>query len=216
MQKEAFLAQENWYGSHYELAIEYYPAANNQSLLKAIQAIWQFPRLSGPWFEKTSFGGPPDMLQTLESEGGLVLYGLLEVDKSQQIGCLISMVREQDGSDWLDFCIPTGMLELAFNVIYPLLVDDNPWIPRVDQILLDIAETVYQSSPFNLAIIGEEVSGYVTANDITRDDLERGGYIVPQELLRRLKPDRPSVTLNDNLQWFPFRELNILRIEVTR
>jgi len=204
LQKETFLAQENWYGSYYELAIEYYPVGNDESLLKAVQAIWESPYLSGPWFEETSFGNSADMLQSLENEGGHLLYGLLQVEKNIEVGCLICLVREEEGSDWLDFCIPTGMLELVFNVEYPLLIDNNPWMLGVDQILLDIAKKAYRRSPFELAIIGEEVSGYVVANDITLEYLEQGGYIVPQKLLQRLRPTCPSVTLDENLQWFPF------------
>jgi hypothetical protein len=206
LQKESFLEQENWHGSYYELAIEYCPVGDDQQLLKAVQAFSEIPCLTSLWFERTSFGGPPDMLQSLERFGGPTLYGLLEVDQSQRIGCLLKIIREQDGSDWLDFSIPTGMLELVFDVDYPLLVGNNPWIPQVDQILLDIAEAVYQSSPFNLAIIGEEVSGFVTANKITPDYLERGGYIVPQDIMRRFRQVPPSVRLNDDLQWFPIRE----------
>ena len=45
-----------------------------------------------------------------------------------QLGCVTHVVRETDGSDWLGLCVPTGMLELVYDVAYPLYFESNLWM----------------------------------------------------------------------------------------
>jgi hypothetical protein len=201
-----FLDRENWLGSFYELAIEYSPPREDERLLKAIHALWSCQQLEGPvdgpYGEQHVKQGSRLPL-SLEPEDYHNLYGKIKLAEGNTVGCLSVTVREKGGSDWLDLCIPTGMLGLAYQVEYPLFPSTNPWLSEIDHVFMTIAEKIYACSPFNLAIIGEEVSGYRYAQTITVDDLVRGGYLVPPELVQNLRPPVSHVNLPSGLCWFP-------------
>ena len=84
-----------------------------------------------------------------------------------------------------------------------LLSSTNPWLSEIDHVFITIAEKIYALSPFNLAIIGEEVSGYRHAQTITVGDLVRGGYLVPPVLVQHLRPHVSYGFLPSGLCWFP-------------
>jgi len=209
MNHSAFADRENWRGTFYELFVEYHPAGNDARLLTAIQALWDAPLLYGPLAGPDS--APDRVLQpvplpaSLGTELGDLnrLYGVLALPEHPPLGCLSLTVREEQGSDWLDFCLPTGMLAVAFPVAYPLLAQANPWLTEINRVLLTLADAVHAAQPFELALIGEEVSGQVYARDITAADVAGGGYLIPPSLVQRLRPDVPSVTLPSGLRWFP-------------
>lgn len=201
-----YLSMERWFGSYYELAIEFYPRGDDARLLRALAAMWASPLLRGPWPEREQLGRAPTPPQRLEVEGSNRLYGLLQLPGALSIGCLSLTVREEHGSDWLDFCLPTGMLQLAFPVRYPMKREDNPWLPAVDQVLLSMAERVYQASPFDMALIGEEASGQLRAQELTAVALARGGVLVPPSLTHQLGSSSAAVALPNGLHWFPWRD----------
>ncbi|MDB5056585.1 MAG: hypothetical protein JWO59_57 [Chloroflexi bacterium] len=113
------------------------------------------------------------------------------------------MVREEQGSDWLDFCIPSGMLAMIFSIDYHWFHETNPWLQEIDQILLRMADAVYNAAPFDLALIGADVSGWLRADEARTTDLERGGILVPSILVERLKPSGASTILSTGVHWFP-------------
>lgn len=207
MNESDFLNPENWYGSHYELAIEY-PKGNDTELLEAINSVWHQPELTGPWREKEGWGKDAQPVDDLETEDSNHCYGLIELEKSMVIGCLSLTVRESgnDGSDWLCLCIPTGMLELVFEVEYPIVRNRNPWLDIVDRFFLRCAIVVNNVSSFDLAIVGEEVSGYVNRKEVTPEIVKRGGYVLSKRLVDTLGMDLMSVALSDQLRWFPFKD----------
>lgn len=210
MNHSSFVAHENWWGSFYELSMEYYPAGNDARLLAAMRALWSTPLLHGPLAGPS---GEPDQAQqpvpapvSIGAELGDLnrLYGVLALPGQRPLGCLSLTVREEQGSDWLDFCLPMGMLELAFPVVYPLLAPTNPWLAEIDRVFLTLAEAVHAAQPFDLALVGEEVSGDAYASQITAADVAKGGYLIPAGLMQRLQPDVPSVMLPSGLHWFPY------------
>jgi len=180
MNRDFFTQKENWYGSFYELAIELQTSHDNVRLEKALEALWNHPNLSGHWLSKENYGQGPDKFSIADKFHGMNqnslihLYGVFfipEIDK--QIGCLSIIVRETDGSDWLDFCFPTGMLESAFSVKYPLETDEYPWSTVLDKYLLQMADMIYQQIPYDLAFIGDEVSGLANKASIISEGIER-------------------------------------------
>ena len=206
MKRSDYIAPENWYGSFYELAIEYVPQGDDERLRKAIAALWDMPSLVGPWRERQQFGQSPSRTDGLEFDESSRLYGVLELSNHQSLGCLSVTVREDSGpdcSDWLDFCIPTGMLELVFHVSYPLHSEENPWMQRIDTFLLSLAERVYQASPFELANIGEEVSGRPRRCELTESLLSLGGILLPLEFAKQFEANTTAVALPSGLRWFP-------------
>lgn len=218
MDRIDYVKPENWYGSFYELSIEYSPGGNDDRLLTAIQTMWQSPGLTGAWYRLQDYSTPTQTLRQLPEEGAR-LYGLIDVSEGKAVGCLSVTVREENGSDWLDLCIPTGMLELAFTVRYPLFMgfavgkdppklDEwgvNPWLEDVDNAFMQIAETVYAAAPFDFAIYGEEVSGWAAANTVTVEQLSQGGYLISPNIFDWLQPNVSARSLPSGLLWVPYQ-----------
>jgi hypothetical protein len=106
--------------------------------------------------------------------------------------------------------VPTGMLEIAYPVEYPLLTETNPWIAEVEAILVSIADGIYRAVPYDLATIGEEASGlfYARSADpkraVTAEAVDRGGgFLISPGLWERLQPTAAAETLESGLRWVP-------------
>jgi len=179
MNRDFYIEHENWYGSYYELAIELQSSHDNIRLEQALQALWSHPNLSGHWLSKENYEQSPDIFNVadkfhdLDKNSLIHLYGLFfmpEIDK--QVGCLSIIVREKDGSDWLEFCFPTEMLKSVFPLKKPFTHDENPWLAILDKYLLQMADIVYQQTRYELAFIGNEVSGLVNKASIISTGIE--------------------------------------------
>lgn len=217
MDRQEYESGDNWAGTYYELSIEYAPGGDDARVLPALHALWHTSLLSGPvagpYREGTSHDvfAPVELPTSLCPEGGDTLYGLFHLPPYRPIGCLSTLTRldslegEEQSSDWLSFCIPTGMLDLAFDVAYPILPSTNPWMAEVDRALIGIAESIYRASPFHVAVIGEEAAALaVDEADLTAEELARGGYLVSTSVVTRIAPRSPSIPLAHGLHWFPW------------
>lgn len=131
-------------------------------------------------------------------------------------------------ADWLVVSVPVSAVETAFPLHFPqpppteeewslgvdasrveLDVDQNPWMRRMEAVLADVADSVAATVPFELALIGEEVSGTWSAIDdvpvrLTRERVDlRGGVLLGPATRQRLSPNRQGVTLSSGLRWYP-------------
>lgn len=199
--------EEDWYGSYYELAIEYRPKGEDARILDALRAMWKAPDVEGAWAWK-DYVQRHDLSELVEFEGFQHGYGLLHLPGRRPIGCGSVVSREDDelGADWLVFYVPTGMLELVVSVEYPLWPRArNPWMDELDGVLLQMAQRIYAAAPFQLALIGEEVTGFSRGDHLRPEDVG-GGYLVGPELLDRLRLHTArTVTLACGLRWFPWQ-----------
>ena len=94
------------------------------------------------------------------------------------------------------------MLESMYPVEYPLAY--NAWIDPLDRLLVEIAEMVYRTVPFDLAVIGEEAAAFEDVGPaLTAERLAQGGYLVSPRLADQLKPARVPETCRSGLLWFP-------------
>lgn len=191
----------------YELAIEYRPKGDDARILDGLRALWKPPDVGGVWAWK-DYLHRHNLSEGLEFEEFQHGYGFLHLPGRPPIGCGSVVSREDDelGADWLVFYVPTGMLELVVAVEYPLWPRArNPWMDGLDGVLLQMAQRVYAVSPFQLALIGEEVTGGSRADQLRSEDVVRGGYLVGPEVFGRLRLDRArTVTLAGGLRWFPW------------
>lgn len=203
MDRAQYLDKSNWQGSCYELAIEYSPGGNDARLLNALNATWNEPALSGPWLSPDGFLGTDRMPESLEGYGDNHLYGLLDLGDDDSVGCLTVTGREADGSDWLNFRIPVAMLKRVCPVVEPFTRAANQWLYSVDELLVSLGERVYSYYPFNLAIIGHQVSGKLHESNVGTSDLCKGGFLVPPILFERLRPTCYARVLTGGLRWFP-------------
>ncbi len=210
MDRETYVTQENWYGSYYELAIVLNNSPDNARLRQALTVIWNCSDLHGPWFEREDYSMPTTAIPELmaDIEPLKLLYGLITIPQTgTTLGCLSVVVREDKGSDWLDLCIPTGMLGLEFPIQYPILRDNNLWLKEIDDVFLRVADEVYRRVPFDLALIGEEVSGLVDKAEVFSNVglLKDGGYLLSPALFSQLSSTTLNpVSLPAGLLWIPF------------
>jgi len=123
----AFVKPENWYGSHYELCFELGPSGDDATLLSALRCLWSLPQLAGPWIDPHAYGGRTSVF-AIADDSVPMYHGVLTIPDGHRVGCLTCVLREPDGSDWLDLCIPEGMLELVYDISYPLYFSPNPWM----------------------------------------------------------------------------------------
>jgi hypothetical protein len=197
MDAQTFRTPENWHGSYYELCLELGPAGDNARLLAALRSLWSQPMLSGSWTARESYGSEPSDFQ-IDENWVVPHYGVLTIDESQ-LGCVTHVVRETDGSDWLDLCVPTGMLELVYDVAYPLYFESNPWITPLNALFVSLAVTVHERNPFRLAIIGQEASGLTDADSITREDIARGLFVMSETTVEKLAIRDSAIHCADGL-----------------
>ena len=217
MNRDFFTQKENWYGSFYELAIELQTSHDNVRLEQALEALWSHPNLSGHWLSIENYGQSPDVISIpnefrFENSSSFInLYGLFSIpDIDKQVGCLSTIVRETNGSDWLDFCFPMGMLKRAFSVNHPLEMREYPWSVTLDKYLLQMADMIYQKTPFDLAFIGDEVSGLVNKASIISEgiesqikiyDLSKNKIFLSPEFWNEISLDKNYEVMPSGLQW---------------
>jgi hypothetical protein len=196
MERSEFARTENWDGSYYELCLELGPVGNDALATRALEALWRRPELHGPWLQRADVeaGAKPVVPSVREAN----YYGWLTLPDGNEVGCASYLIRIDGESDWLDLSIPTGMLELRYALSYPLDRSSNPWQVQVDGLLARIGGAIYEEASFQLGLIGEEASGVNSASNLTKEDCERGGLLVPLPLWRKLAPKRePSIVTND-------------------
>jgi hypothetical protein len=197
MDARTFRTDENWHGSYYELCLELGPAGDNSRLLAALRSLWSHPMLAGFWTDRKSFGSAPSDFQ-MDENWVVPHYGVLTIGESQ-LGGVTHVVRETDGADWLDLCVPTGMLELVYDVAYPLYFESNAWINPLNALFVSLAVTLHERNPFRMAIIGEEASGLTDADSITTDDISRGLFVIPEAIVESLGIRDTAVQCADGL-----------------
>jgi hypothetical protein len=203
MDRLEYLRDENWYGSFYEISLELGPTGNDALAKQALRALWAQPEVRGPWRERSDFDSELDDAAITIDE--VRLYGCFIMSDGSEVGCMSYLIRVEGESDWLDLSIPIGMLERRFSISYPLDMATNPWMAEFDERLARIGAAIYSETPFRLGLIGEEASGASSAAELTSQDCERGGFLVPLPLWGKLAPKRETVWLATELAYVAYR-----------
>ena len=204
--RATYCSPETWHGSAFDLGLEYRPTAEDQLFLRAVETLWRHPALTGPWPRREEYGNSiqitPDMLPR---DSTLSLYGVLRLPDGREAACSSFVVRPNDEPDSLSFGLPSGMLERLFPVSHnPMGVKGNPWLREIEDMLADIAAWVYGVAPFELAVLGEEAAAIgPDAAKLTHEILSYGGFILPDELWRRLSPAVEARPLAHGLRHVP-------------
>jgi|GEM_PF-1762624 len=187
--REKFTDKENWYGSCYELAIDYALIKDRQSILAVLRALWKLPGIYGPLIGP--YASPNSVLDieplpaSLPPEESIGCYGILEVSEHVQVGFQLIVSEER----WLSICVPIGMLESEYSIDYPIALDNDSWGQQLRGRFVAIAEEAYRAMPFHLAAIGEEVvTSTPTEEKITDSDLSRTRYLISSEIFQRVNP----------------------------
>lgn len=198
-----FSNRENWIGGFYELSIEFPPVGDSNTLNQALITLQNLEFFNGLWQEIQDFQSDSISLPiNIEDESVNQFYGTLLLPDENTLPCLISVIRIEDKLDWLDLSIPQASFDLFYPCKYPLSKELNPWLVKVEEIFIRIAETIYTHAPFELALIGEEISGYTTQEEITLEDLGEITCILPNSLQKRLGIQGKGEQLSKQLRLF--------------
>ncbi|UOE94706.1 hypothetical protein [Alkalihalobacillus sp. LMS39] len=188
------IESSQWSGGYYELSIEFSPVGDDKKLNAALAAVSNSKIVAVP------------ISHRVKIEGNSVnqWYGEIHILDGKVLPCMMAVTRIDDESDWLDISIPQSAFEQAYCYRYPLTKDLNPWLNDVNVTLIKLAEWVFKESPFELAMIGEEITGHTNHTVVTREIIESGSgiFILPFSLHKKMKPLRRGIELSNGLQLY--------------
>lgn len=163
MQSSAsFLAPGAWHGGWYELAIRLGPRSDDR-LLDLAQYVWSRSDMNGPY--GSSDAEPPEQVRVSVDLASVErLFGVAHIPGWVPTVCSSVVVREEGGSDWFDLGLPLGALAEADDRVGGYPFDDGgdartEWTASLDDWFAEIALDVGDVVPFDIALIGFEVSG---------------------------------------------------------
>lgn len=170
-----FTNPNTWFGGYYELALEI-GGRSDKCLLNALATLWNHPSLEGVYLEREK---EPDEQQHVPISPSLLdrmhLQGLAKLPDGHKVACGSCVIREDAGINWLDFYLPMGALESAYDVGgYPFDeagVAHQKWQVPVDEWLKEIGLYIFSAVPFSLGLIGFEVSGMAYSAQIEKDGI---------------------------------------------
>jgi hypothetical protein len=183
-------------GSYYELVMELSPGAEKSGAAQLLQAFWHDPQVVGVVHDPNEYGQPWRDIGALP-HGRHDFYGCLRLDDEELVGC---------ASLWsAPACIvyiPIGMFELIYPVDYPLTAELNPWLPKIDRVLAHVGMRVYQNVRFELGALGEEASGFVSMENLSRSKLANDYHLlVPDRVFERFDVSPRGLRSPEGLWW---------------
>ena len=130
-----------WLGSYYELAIEMESRSDASLVQNAVNILIGSPYFQGIWDERSQIL-KEEPLAIFEREKSMVGYGALHIQPDIQLGVVVHTLDIDHEAKWLSVCIPTAMLNVAYNINYPLHTTPNPWRAIIDEKLASIADYI--------------------------------------------------------------------------
>jgi hypothetical protein len=189
MQSVRFTPEDIWYGGFFELSIEVGDRSTPR-INAAVNAIWRYPLLTGCYSrndiepEQQTISNPTAITDDEWSHS----YGIAVLPNGQRLACGSCVVRETEGSDWLDFYFSMSALGTVYDVgAYPFIEANvpTPWLPEVESWLADLALWLASIIDYRMAIIGFETSGTTDARTLEADGgvptKRYIGYVWPEQ-----------------------------------
>ena len=166
-------APENWYGGFYELAICLGPPDDGR-LNAALMAVWRCACVQGCYRRAAERHLPVECsLRTLEQHGHLA--GIVRLPDGGELVCGVTVVREPEGDDWLDFYLPLGALGKHDPRVGAFPFGDDggaisqAWREPIESWLANVGAATFGEVPFGHAVIGFEASG-TALDEVTKPD----------------------------------------------
>jgi hypothetical protein len=158
-----FTPADVWRGGSYELKIAL-GTATDERLVAALCAIWSHPSLYGCFTNGNSEPWDQILVRLEDAEDPFSLFGIIRIS-DRLLPCTTYVVREKDESgnlisDFVGLWVPMGALGKVFTVgTFPFGDADkaSAWRPVIDSVLVSLGKSVFDSVPFNVALIGWEV-----------------------------------------------------------
>ena len=178
--EKVFTAEDAWYGGFHELAIEL-GLRSDERVLAALNTVWSLDRIDGCFTDR---GIEPSeqtkIAPSLDMTGTYHGLGVAMLPNGKECACGTCVIREDGGTDWFIFYLPTGSLSYAYRIGgYPFSTEamTRPWQEPVNEWLVTIGRAIFDVAPFEMALIGHEVSGSETASRLREQGLPKKRYI---------------------------------------
>lgn len=194
---------ETWSGGYYELSIEIPFDEKGAGLNQALYALKNLDIFNGFWERPQDYQSESLALPLiLEKDCVIGLYGLVMLSDGNTLPCLISIIRSEGQSNWLDISIPQSAMAQVYPYEYPPTAEHNPWLLYVNNMFIEIAESVYRHSPFLLALVGEEISGHTNHKELTPAVMEHLTCILPPKMQSRIGVEDKGKRLSKQLRLY--------------
>jgi hypothetical protein len=147
-----------WSGGHYELSV-LLGARNDAGAAAATVRLWTYPLLRGPYASREELlSETPHQLDPTQALKA-TLYGLALFAPNISIPCGSSLIRFDDGNDWIQLYLPLGSISAHFKTGgFPF--GRNPqrmgWEDDLDAWLVGVAKHLFARARFRLALVGFE------------------------------------------------------------
>lgn len=157
-----FTAKDAWSGGFFELCIEL--ASSDESVIRqALTALWAQPQLTGYYLHNDREPREQERLTDWTSIPEGHVYGIARLPQGSFVPCIGSILdfESKDGI-WLNLCVPSGSVVAHYKDIggFPFNKESPAKEHALREIygwLHSIAEGIYQTVHFTVAVIGFEV-----------------------------------------------------------
>jgi hypothetical protein len=161
--KDIFLDKDLRCGGFYELAIQVCPSIDNAPIKLYTEFIWTLNNVSGPFDEE--FKSIKTDIENIQHRG-LIKF------ETYDVPFMTYNIRETEpietGFNWFDICFYTAAIEKVFGSEYQTWTE-NPKVPKqLTDFFESILKALYKIYPFELAMLGFEVSGQYYFDDLKR------------------------------------------------
>jgi hypothetical protein len=195
-----------WEGGHYELNVSF-DTLRDKQWQRVMQAIWEYKSVYGPLASRYTPGSAPaDLIasQTPPPTATLTQYGQMKIG-TLVVGCDVQATRSL--FECISILIPIGMFDGITGESGMRKQHDE--LSAVDEVLIQLAMTIYDAAPFKIAAIGYERECQLPAElrsnaEMLKAFLADGNALVQEEVLRTLHQDVSNYDqVRANLRWLP-------------
>jgi hypothetical protein len=186
MSDRVFTDRGTWLGADFELALRF-EIGSDVSLSAALSALWRHSDLEGCYLESEREPADQERVGPESIESGSRYFGIARLPNGKRVACSSFILRGDDGADELVFGIPMGSLGSAYRVGgYPFGKQGEragPWLREVETWLVGIGRHVASSVPFDLGMIGHDVCGELSSENVDLEGIPTDryvGYLVPE------------------------------------
>ena len=153
-----FTVADAWSGGFYEASFIYPPESD---LGAALAALWSFPALAGPVSSRSP--EPWDQHPVEPAARYRELCGVVSLPGGGRSACATYAFSFERTAE-MEFSIPLGSLALAWPEVesFPFGATSGEveaWEPRLESLLVALAEHVHKQAPFRRALTGFEGIG---------------------------------------------------------
>ena len=172
-----FTVADAWSGGFYQASFIYPPESD---LGAALAALWSFPALEGPVSSRSP--EPWDQHPIEPAAQRRELCGVVSLPGGGRSACATHAFSFERTAE-MEFSIPLGSLSLAWPEIesFPFGATSGEveaWEPRLESLLVALAEHLHKQAPFRRALTGFEGIGWDDLADPGPIPQSRGAGII--------------------------------------